>query len=53
MKRVFICQTNYIPRKEYFDAINHCDEFVLCDDMQYIKGDWRNRNKMKSPKGSL
>ena len=36
-RRVFICQTNYIPWKGYFDAIHHCDEFVLYDDMQYTK----------------
>jgi hypothetical protein len=51
-RRVFICQTNYIPWKGYFDAIHHCDEFVLYDDMQYTGRDWRNRNKVKTPKGS-
>jgi len=27
------------------------DEFVIYDDAQYTKRDWRNRNKIKSPKG--
>ncbi|MEI6949518.1 WbqC family protein [Paraflavisolibacter sp. H34] len=50
-KKVAILQTNYIPWKGYFDLINSVDEFVLYDDMQYTKNDWRNRNKIKSPKG--
>ena len=28
------------------------DEFILYDDMQYTKRDWRNRNKIKTSKGS-
>ena len=27
------------------------DEFILYDDMQYTKNDWRNRNKIKTPQG--
>lgn len=27
------------------------DEFILYDDMQYTKRDWRNRNKIKTPQG--
>jgi hypothetical protein len=27
------------------------DTFVLYDDMQYTKRDWRNRNKIKTPQG--
>ncbi len=48
---VFITQSNYIPWKGYFDAIRQADVFVLYDDMQYTKGDWRNRNKIKTPNG--
>ncbi|WP_428026092.1 WbqC family protein [Arcobacter sp.] len=51
MKRVAILQSNYIPWKGYFDLINMVDEFVLYDDMQYTKRDWRNRNKIKTPQG--
>ena len=50
-KRVLILQSNYIPWKGYFDCIHTCDEFVVYDDMQYTKGDWRNRNKIKTPQG--
>lgn len=50
-KSVAILQSNYIPWKGYFDLINMVDEFVLYDDMQYTKRDWRNRNKIKTSNG--
>ena len=49
--KVLITQSNYIPWKGYFDAINKADVFVLYDDMQYTKRDWRNRNLIKTAKG--
>ncbi len=51
MKRVAILQSCYIPWKGYFDIINSVDEFILYDDMQYTKRDWRNRNKIKTANG--
>ncbi len=51
-KRVAILQSNYIPWKGYFDLIASVDEFILYDDMQFTKNDWRNRNKVKTPSGS-
>ena len=51
MKKVAILQSNYIPWKGYFDLINMVDEFILYDDMQYTRRDWRNRNKVKAPNG--
>lgn len=50
-KRVAILQSNYIPWKGYFDLINMVDEFILFDDMQFTRRDWRNRNKIKTPNG--
>ncbi len=50
-KKIVITQSNYIPWKGYFDAINTMDEFILYDDMQFTKRDWRNRNLIKTPKG--
>lgn len=50
-KRVSILQSNYIPWKGYFDIINAVDEFIIYDDMQYTKNDWRNRNKIKTSQG--
>ena len=32
--------------------INLVDEFVLFDDTQFTKRDWRNRNKIKTPQGT-
>ncbi len=51
MKKIAILQSNYIPWKGYFDLINKVDEFILYDDMQYTRRDWRNRNKIKCPQG--
>lgn len=51
MKKVAILQSNYIPWKGYFDMIAAVDEFIIYDDMQFTKNDWRNRNKIKTPKG--
>jgi hypothetical protein len=50
-KVVAICQSNYIPWKGYFDMINMADVFVLYDDVQYTKNDWRNRNMIKTFEG--
>lgn len=52
-KKVAILQSNYIPWKGYFDLINLVDEFILFDDMQYTRRDWRNRNKIKTPNGLM
>lgn len=49
MKKVAILQSNYIPWKGYFDMIAAVDEFILYDDMQYTRRDWRNRNQIKTP----
>jgi hypothetical protein len=51
MKKVAILQSNYIPWKGYFDLIAAVDEFIVYDDMQYTRRDWRNRNQIKTPQG--
>jgi hypothetical protein len=51
MKKVAILQSNYIPWKGYFDLIAAVDEFIIYDDMQYTRRDWRNRNQIKTPQG--
>jgi WbqC-like protein family len=48
---VAIVQSNYIPWKGYFDIINMVDEFILFDDRQYTRRDWRNRNLIKTAQG--
>lgn len=49
--RVGIIQSCYIPWRGYFDFIDDVDLFIFHDDLQYTKGDWRNRNKIKTPRG--
>ncbi|MGE3276416.1 MAG: WbqC family protein [Vicinamibacterales bacterium] len=49
--RVGLIQSNYIPWRGYFDVIHDVDVFVFHDDLQYTKGDWRNRNFIKTPTG--
>lgn len=51
MKKIAILQSNYIPWKGYFDMIASVDEFIIYDDVQFTKNDWRNRNKIKTPTG--
>jgi hypothetical protein len=51
MKRVAILQSNYVPWKGYFDIIATVDEFILYDDVQFTKNDWRNRNLIKTAQG--
>jgi hypothetical protein len=48
---VAIVQSSYIPWKGYFDLIGSVDEFILYDDMQFTRRDWRNRNLVKTPTG--
>ena len=50
-KKVTIIQSNYIPWKGYFDMINAADVFVVYDEMQYTKNDWRNRNRIQTQNG--
>jgi len=52
-KTVAIVQSNYMPWKGYFDLINLVDEFILYDDVQYTRRDWRNRNRIKTPQGLM
>ncbi len=52
MKKVAISQSNYIPWRGYFDIISSVDEFVIFDEVQYTRRDWRNRNKIKTKDGS-
>ncbi|BCF98106.1 hypothetical protein PPGU19_026750 [Paraburkholderia sp. PGU19] len=48
---IAIVQSCYIPWKGFFDLIASADEFILYDDMQYTRRDWRNRNLIKTPQG--
>jgi WbqC-like protein family len=45
-KTIVILQSCYIPWKGYFDLMACADEFLLFDEVQYTKNDWRNRNRI-------
>jgi hypothetical protein len=45
-KTIVILQSNYIPWKGYFDLMACADEFLLFDEVQFTKNDWRNRNRI-------
>lgn len=49
--RVAISQSNYLPWRGYFDMIASVDVFVLLDDVQFTRRDWRNRNRIKTANG--
>lgn len=46
-----ILQPSYIPWRGFFHQIQKCDVFVFYDDVQYDKGGWRNRNRIKTQSG--
>ena len=50
-KRVAIVQSSYVPWKGYFDLIRAVDEFILLDDVQFTRRDWRSRNRIKTSHG--
>lgn len=50
-KNIIITQSNYIPWKGYFDNLAKVEDFVIYDDMQYTRRDWRNRNLIKTSHG--
>ena len=49
--KVIITQSNYIPWKGYFTTMRKATHFVVYDEVQYTKRDWRNRNKIITPSG--
>ena len=46
-------QSAYLPWIGFFDQVAHCDLFIIFDDLQYTKKDWRARNRIKSPQGRV
>ena len=51
MTTVAIHQPQYLPYLGFFHKLIHCDVFILLDDVQFTKGGFQNRNKIKSPDG--
>ena len=49
--RVTILQPSYLPWLGFFEQMARSDKFVLLDDVQYTRRDWRNRNKVRVSEG--
>ena len=45
-------QPGYLPWAGFFDQVFHADLFILYDDLAYTRKSWRNRNRIKGPRGS-
>jgi hypothetical protein len=42
-----ILQPHYLPWIGYFEMIDRVDEFVYLDDVQFIKREWKSRNRIR------
>ena len=42
-----ICQPHYLRWIVYFEMIDRVDVFVFLDDVQFIKREWKNRNRIR------
>ncbi|MEB3238271.1 MAG: WbqC family protein [Candidatus Sericytochromatia bacterium] len=50
-RRVVIHQPDFLPYLGFFDRLLDCDLFILLDHVQFTKGGWHNRDRIKSPEG--
>ena len=50
--KVGTIQSNFLSWRGYFDFIRESDLFIIHDDLQYTKSDWRNRNRIKTARGA-
>jgi hypothetical protein len=51
--RVTILQPSYLPWLGFFEQMCRSDQFVLYDDVQFTRRDWRNRNRVRVLEGSV
>lgn len=42
-----ICQPHYLPWIGYFEMIDRVDTFVYLDDVQFVRREWKNRNRIR------
>ncbi len=52
MTTLAVLQPGYLPWLGYFEQLDRADIFVHYDDVQYDKGGWRNRNRIKTASGA-
>lgn len=50
---VMLLQPSYLPWLGFFEQALRSDFFVVFDDTQYTKGDWRNRNRIQTNDGRI
>ena len=50
--RVAILQPSYLPWLGFFEQMHRSDQFILYDDVQFTRRDWRNRNRVRVLEGS-
>lgn len=50
---VSIHQPAYLPWLGYFDKIKRADKFIYLDTVQFQKNSFQNRNKIRTPQGSM
>ena len=48
---LFLMQPNFLPWIGFFDMVMSCEKLVFLDDVQFSKGSWVNRNRIKTKKG--
>lgn len=53
MDKIAVLQPSYLPWLGFFEQLMSVDTFVIYDDAQYTKNDWRNRNRLKTKDGFL
>ena len=53
LKIISIRQPGYLPYLGFFKKIESTDVFVFLDDVQYSRGDWDNRNKIRTDEDSM
>ena len=53
MKKICIRQPGYLPFLGFFKKIESVELFVFLDDVNYSKGDWDNRNKIRTNENSM
>lgn len=51
MRIAGILQPSYLSWPGHYYWIKNCDVFILLDDVQFTRHDWRNRNYIKTPRG--
>ncbi|MGH1403795.1 MAG: WbqC family protein [Alphaproteobacteria bacterium] len=53
MKSIAIMQPTFLPWIGYFSLIDRVDEYVFLDHVQFDKRSWQQRNRIKTPQGSM